>query len=98
MVVFHASDHDAPPRGVAVPDASAVVCQTAPSRSKLSASTTVIFQASFSQVLNKVRSTTDPVVRPWLVLFMRVIDPDGLDAVQEVSAVRAVSEPETGLI
>jgi len=95
LTVNHASAHDEPPRGVAVPDASAVACHVAASRSKLSASTTVIFHALFSHAVKRVRSTTAPVTNPCAVFAMRVTDPDGLDATHEVSAVRAVSEPLT---
>ena len=95
VMVSQASLHDDPPRGVTVPDVSAVVCQVAPSSVKLSASTTVIFHAEFSQVENNVRSTTAPVTRPCPVFAILVIDPDGLDAVQDVRAVRAASEPLT---
>ena len=63
-IVFQASAQLLPPLKVTVPLVSEVDCQTASSRVKLSASTTVIFHRKFNHDENKLKVAISPVVRP----------------------------------
>lgn len=93
VIVFQASVQLIPQNGTTSQLASAVACHTAQSRSKLLASTTVIFHAPLSHAVKFERVTTAPVTNQCHVLVHLVIDPDGFATVTVVRVVLAASFP-----